>query len=252
MLTQGQHGPTSSFQLIPSLVSGGFICARTLASLPTCALLVLPLKSSYEQSVGCRGPHATHTLHAYILQANTKLLSKTLGEQLKHGLHYGCNIEQGTQLGRLVMHIFCIFKIGFSSLYYKYNSMVTSKNTQHNQKWPAGYFISEEETLPTTVPALIKNRSFVVALRFYNNRFSPQSIQYPNYILNNPYYNKYNFIKTFHSIVFLGWYLKFRICTFPSLDKKESAIRNIKLSSCEPETAGCTGPFLVFQQSQRG
>lgn len=150
------------------------------------------------------------------------------------------------------MHIFCIFKIGFSSLYYKYNSMVTSKNTQHNQKWPAGYFISEEETLPTTVPALIKNRSFVVALRFYNNRFSPQSIQYPNYILNNPYYNKYNFIKTFHSIVFLGWYLKFRICTFPSLDKKESAIRNIKLSSCEPETAGCTGPFLVFQQSQRG
>lgn len=33
--------------------------------------------------------------------------------------------------------------------------MVTSKNIQHNQKWPAGYFISKE-ILPTTVPALIK------------------------------------------------------------------------------------------------
>lgn len=60
------------------------------------------------------------------------------------------------------MHIFCIFKIGFSSLYYKYNSMVTSKNTQHNQKWPAGYFISKEEILPTAIPALIKIDLFVV------------------------------------------------------------------------------------------
>lgn len=54
------------------------------------------------------------------------------------------------------MHRFCILKIGFSSLYYKYNSMVTSKTTQHYQKWPAGNFISKEKILPTAVPALLK------------------------------------------------------------------------------------------------
>lgn len=147
------------------------------------------------------------------------------------------------------MHIFCIFKIGFSSLYYKYNSMVTSKNTQHNQKWPAGYFISKEEILPTAIPALIKIDLFVVTWDF-----SPRGIQYPNYMLNNLYYNKkYNFIKRFFfTPIFFLDDIQRPLSVTSFLGQERLSHHKHQIESQWPETVGCIGPFSVFQSWLRG
>lgn len=58
-----------------------------------------PWKLSCEQAVLCRGSIAHRHSPCLHFQTNNKPLSKTLGQQLKHGLHCGCNTEQRTQLG---------------------------------------------------------------------------------------------------------------------------------------------------------